>query len=449
MKRVAVFGLALAGTAAARALHARGIEVVLADDSLLPEHHRLAAELGTQVVDISIEIAVSAFLEGVDTLIPAPGVPPRHGLIKAAVQQNIDVRSEIDIAYEWEQLRPGGPRPIFGVTGTDGKTTTTMLAAHLLRAAGNDVAEVGNTDLPFMAAVDGPHDAFVVECSSFRLHFARMFRCDASTWLNFAPDHLDWHESLAAYTQAKQKLWAHVRSTDVAVVPWDNELIMNTAVASGARVVTFGLEHGDYHRDKNTLVSPRGPIIDVEYLWRGMPHDVSNSLAAAALVIESGAVTEKMASQPLQSFVSAPHRIERVGKFDGSDWFDDSKATSPHAALTAIRSFDRLVLIAGGRNKDLDLSQMATEPHRMHGVVAIGDDASLIEDAFRGICDVKTAQSMSEAVLMARALTMPGVSVVLSPGCTSYDWYRNYNERGDDFQKIVRATFGRAAGGQS
>jgi UDP-N-acetylmuramoylalanine--D-glutamate ligase len=449
MNRVAVFGLARAGTATARALVGRGFDVVLADDALNATHHQFANELGCRLIDVSSSSGRQEFLDGVDTLVPAPGVPPRHLLIQEALNTEITVRTEIDIAYEWEQARMGGPRPILGITGTDGKTTTTMIAAHLLREAGRNVAEVGNTDVPFMEALDGAHDAFVVECSSFRLQFTEMFRCDGSVWLNLAHDHLDWHETFEAYTEAKKRLWVHARPSDIAVVPYNNDLIKNAAVKSGARVISFGLEGGDYRRDGDALVSPRGHVANVSTLWRCLPHDITNSLAAVALVVESGLLTDNMVEKPLQTFKSARHRIELVGEFDGSEWFDDSKATSPHAALTAIRGFDRLVLIAGGRNKDLDLSQMASEPQRMHGVVAIGDDAALIEDAFRDVCPVVRANTMEEAVNVARSLVTQNVPVVLSPGCTSYDWYSNYNERGDDFQNCVRRAFASDSGSQS
>ena len=449
MNRVAVFGLARAGTATARALVARGYEVVLADDAPNSAHGHFADELGCQLIDVSLPSGRQEFLDGVDTLVPAPGVAPRHALIQHALHSGVTVRTEIDIAYEWEQSRTGGPRPILGVTGTDGKTTTTMIAAHLLREAGRDVAEVGNTDIPFMEALDGTHDAFVVECSSFRLQFTEMFRCDGSVWLNLAHDHLDWHETFEAYAEAKKRLWVHARSSDIAVVPYNNDLIKNAAVDSGARVVSFGLDGGDYRRDGDALLSPRGHVANVSTLWRGLPHDITNSLAAVALVVESGLLTDNMVSKPLQTFTSARHRIELIGEFGGSEWFDDSKATSPHAALTAIRGFDRLVLIAGGRNKDLDLSQMASEPQRMHGVVAIGDDAALIEEAFRNVCPVVRADTMEEAVSAARSMATQNVPVVLSPGCTSYDWYSNYNERGDHFQNCVRRAFSSDNGLQS
>lgn len=443
MKRVAVFGLAITGAAAARALAVRGIDVVLSDDAITDEQRHLASELGCTIVPVVTQSDIAAFLDGVDVLIPAPGVAPHHRVIDSALARGISVRTEIDIAYEWEQQRSGGPRPILGVTGTDGKTTTTMITAALLRSGGRSVGEVGNTDLPFMAAIDQPFDAFVVECSSFRLQFTDVFRCDASVWLNLAPDHLDWHGSLESYIEAKRRLWAYSRTSDVVIAPVNNEMILESARATPARCVTFGIDAGDYTVSSGSLVSPLGVICSVDELWRSLPHDITNSLAAAALVIESGLCAAADLGKPLHNFESAHHRIELIGHFDGSAWYDDSKATSPHAALTAIRSFERIVLIAGGRNKDLDLAQMATEPKRMAGVVAIGDDADTIRRAFEGVCVVRDAMSMDEAVALAHGMTKNGETVLLSPGCTSYDWYNNYNERGDDFQDKVRKYFAR------
>jgi UDP-N-acetylmuramoylalanine--D-glutamate ligase len=443
MHRVAVLGLALTGTAVARAMNARGIMLTLGDNHVSQEHQALAEELGAVLIDMNAADAVDVLLEGVDTLMPAPGVPPSHPAIVAALQRGIAVRSEIDVAYVWEQNRIGGPRPILGVTGTDGKTTTTMMAAHLLRENGFRVAEVGNTDLPFVAAVSSDVDVFVVECSSFRLRFTTQFRCNASVWLNFAPDHLDWHPDLDDYASAKEQMWKFATDADVAVFPVGNERISLAAQRSGARTVSFGLSDADYCVHEGRLLSPQGSLCEVENLWRSMPHDITNSLAAAALVIESGLVSASDLAPALASFTSAHHRIEHIGDFDGSGWFDDSKATSPHAALTAIRAFDSVVLIAGGRNKGLDLNQMATEPHRMAGVVAIGDDAPLIAAAFAGVCEVRMAQDMQSAVLAASSMSSPGVAVLLSPGCTSYDWYSNYNERGEHFTRCVLEHFGK------
>jgi len=441
VQKVAVLGLALTGNAVARALSARGISIRLADNRIIDEHRALAADLGCELIDMSSDNSVDALLQGVDTLMPAPGVPPSHPAIVSALQKGIAVRTEIDVAYEWEQSRNGGPRPILGVTGTDGKTTTTMITAHLLRENGYKVEEVGNTDLPFVAAIDSDADVFVVECSSFRLRFTTLFRCNASVWLNFAPDHLDWHPDLADYAGAKERMWKFATDADVAIFPAGNDVIAQAAERSKARTVSFGLHGADYDVSNDTLKTPLGSLCSVESLWRSMPHDITNSLAAAALVVESGLVKADALRSALANFESAHHRIEFIGEHNGSAWYDDSKATSPHAALTAIRAFDQLVLIAGGRNKGLDLSQMATEPERMVGVVAIGDDASLISSAFEGVCPVVVATDMESAVASAASLVSPGVAVVLSPGCTSYDWYRNYNERGEHFTKCVAQFF--------
>ena len=450
MRRIAVFGLGIAGRATAQALADRGYGIRLGDDTITEAMTSLADEIDAPLYAPSDQ-QVQQLLRDVDTLIPAPGIPPRHPVIEAALRAKISIRTEIDVAYEWEQKRDGGPRPMLGVTGTDGKTTTTMLTASLLRGAGLRAAEVGNTDVPLIAALNDDHDVFVVECSSFRLQYISQFRCEASTWLNFAPDHLDWHPDREHYLNAKAQLWRHAQRSDVAVVPAGNEEIAHIARSSGARVVTFGLSDADYTLRDASLVCPHGSLTTTDSLWRSMPHDITNALAACALVLESGLVSPESIAQSLANFEPAHHRIELVGEFQGSRWYDDSKATSPHASLTAIRAFERLVLIAGGRNKGLDLAAMATEPQRMAGVVAIGDDADLIQQAFSSVCTVVVARSMDEAVREAAAMASPGVHVVLSPGCTSFDWYNNYNERGDDFQRATRALFADsapAAGGE-
>jgi UDP-N-acetylmuramoylalanine--D-glutamate ligase len=203
--------------------------------------------------------------------------------------------------------------------------------------------------------------------------------------------------------------------------------------------VTFGIDSGDYRVENGALVGPRGRIIDVGQLSRALPHDMTNALTASALVLESGLGTVEGVANALSRYHHAPHRIQFVAEVDGVAYYNDSKATSPHAAQAALTSFERIVLIAGGKNKGLDLSSMAAHPGRMRGVVAIGVSAALIGEAFKGVCRVERADSMESAVATARTLATPGDVVLLSPGCTSYDWYSNYGERGDDFARCVRA----------
>jgi UDP-N-acetylmuramoylalanine--D-glutamate ligase len=173
-------------------------------------------------------------------------------------------------------------------------------------------------------------------------------------------------------------------------------------------------------------------------LRRALPHDVSNALVASALCIEAGLATTAQAAMALSNFVAPHHRIEFVAESEGVRWFDDSKATTPHAVVTALRGFESVVLIAGGRNKDLDLAQIAIESGRIKSVIAIGESAEMISQVFAGKKPVAIASSMQEAVEQAARVSVAGDVVLLSPGCTSFDWYGGYAERGDHFAGLVR-----------
>lgn len=431
-----VYGLGIAGKSVARALVRRGERPLLSDDRPSEELERFAAELGSSFVAGD----AATLLRDVDMLLPAPGVPESHEVVVEARRRGMAVLSEIELAYRWEMSRPEGPRPMVGVTGTDGKTTTTMMASAILNAAGRRCVAVGNTETPLIEAIDGDHDAFAVECSSFRLAFTDSFRCVGSVWLNLAPDHLDWHTDMDSYRRSKERIWSHLRAGDVAVAPSSDQSIVATAMASVGRTITFGIDRGDYHLRDVVLSSPHGAIIDRRAMSRSLPHDVANALAATAMCVETGLAGLQHSATVLRSFRHAHHRIELVGEHAGVSWYDDSKATSPHAVAVAVRSFDRIVLIAGGRNKGLDLSPMADEADRMKAVVVIGDSADELARIFDGRTTVRRAATMGEAVEAAASLSSAGDVVLLSPGCTSFDWYSNYAERGDDFQRIVKAT---------
>ena len=437
-----VYGLAIAGEAVARALVKRGERVVLADDSINDRHHELADELGVTLIDGADVNEIDRQLRSVDRVVPAPGVPERHRIISESRALQIPLMSEIEVAYRIEQNRHGGPRPMVGITGTDGKTTTTLMANAILKKSGHRSMAVGNTETPLIAALDTPAQMFAVECSSFRLAFTEQFRVRASVWLNFAPDHLDWHDDLTSYRNAKAKMWQYTRAGDVAVAPAGDEEILGIARDATARTVTFGDDRGDYNAIDGNLTSPHGLIMSANEMKRSLPHDVTNALAAAAICMEAGLAEPQHVAQALAEFEHAPHRIQFVAERDGVRWFDDSKATSPHAVQVALKSFDSIVLIAGGKNKNLDLSSMANQPRRMRAVVAIGQSANEIASAFDGVCEVESATSMLEAIRIARRLSKAGDVVLLSPGCTSFDWYSNYNERGDDFSRLVIGELG-------
>jgi len=433
-----VFGLGVAGMAVANALHGRGETVILADDHATKQHQDVARALNCEFIDATDEVAVVSTLKRITRLAPAPGISESHHVMATARQMGLTISSELELAYNIEELRTGGPRPMLGITGTDGKTTTTLMTAAMLHAAGHKSLAVGNTETPLIAALNTDTQVFAVECSSFRLANCENFRTRASVWLNLAPDHLDWHTNMESYTSAKAQMWAHTRAGDVAVAPVDDAQILRVAHESTARTVTFGATHGDYHAQDGRLNSPHGSIMNIADMKRAMPHDITNALAAAAISIESGLVEPSHVARALSEFDNAPHRIEYVETIDGVQWFNDSKATSPHASAVAIKSFQNIVLIAGGRNKGLDLHELANQPQRVKAVVAIGDDALEIEKAFDGVCRVVRGGSMQEAVRLARTLAVSGDVVLLSPACTSYDWYNNYMERGEDFMQCVR-----------
>ena len=447
-RRALVYGMAVAGEAAARALVARGWDVVVVDDRPTAAGETAAAALGAPYVATPDEAQIEALVAGVELVVPSPGVPETHRTFAAAARLDVPVRSEIDLAWEWEQSRSSGPRPMLAVTGTDGKTTTTLMAVEMLRAAGVRAVDAGNTDTPLVAALDLDIDAFVVECTSFRLAWTSCFRPQAAVWLNLAEDHQDWHVSMQSYRAAKSRIWAFQGPGDVAIGFAPDPVVMEELAAAPAeRHRTFALTDADYHLSDGLLTGPDGPIAATATMARSLPHDVTNALAASALVLESGLATPSAIETALGSFVGAAHRIELVGDDGAVRFYDDSKATTPHAALTAIRAFDHVVLIAGGKNKGLDLSTMGSEPQRMRAVVAIGAAADAIAAVFEGSCPVLRAGSMDDAVAVARRAAAPGDVVLLSPGCASFDWYSGYPARGEDFARCVRELVARNRGG--
>ena len=443
MTTALVYGMAISGEAVARALHDRGVRVLVADDAPTDAKSAAAAAVGAELVANPSTALLDDLVSRCDYVCPAPGVAESHPVIESANRQGKPIRTEIDLAYEWEQQRSGGPRPMLAVTGTDGKTTTTMMAAAMLRCAGLKAAAVGNTELPLIAALDTDVDAFVVECSSFRLNWLAHFRSEASVWLNLAEDHQNWHVSMHAYEQAKARMWSHNRPTDVAIGFAADPVVMRNLAAVIGRKCTFGTEDADYRLEGSTLTGPAGPIADRATMTRDLPHDVSNALAAAAIAIESGLASRAAVAEALATFEHPPHRIEPVGEFAGARWYNDSKATTPHAAITAIRGFNDVVLLAGGRNKGLDLASMANEHRRVKAVVALGEAAPIIHEAFGPWCEVVEVASMQAAVAAAAGLAEPGDTVLLSPGCASFDWYPDdgYPARGDDFKRLVHSYF--------
>lgn len=427
MAKYLLVGFGVTNQAVADALQKRGHEFVVIDD----KDFSGAPDLATY----------ERLVGSVDVVVPSPGVGDVHVAFDLARRAGVPVRSEFDLAAEWDH------RPLLAITGTDGKTTVTTLTTNMLQASGVRAAAAGNTDVPLLAAIDDPSaEVFVVEASSFRIDHSERFAPSVGTWLNFSPDHLNLHRSLDSYESAKAKLWRDQSPDDVAIGSVDDEVVMRHLRTAPARHITFGLGDGaDYRVDAGRLVTNGGEVLaDVAELPRRFPHDLTNSLAAAATALAGGATIEGC-HDALVRFEGLPHRISLVGELDGVRWYDDSKATTPNATLTATKSFDSIVLIAGGQNKGLDLGVLVEAAPRVRAVVAIGDAAGEVESAFAGVRPVVVAESMSAAVAAARGLAQAGDTVLLSPACASFDWYRSYGERGEDFSSQVRSLFGASA----
>ena len=439
MSRVIVYGLAVAGAATVRALTRHGDEVIVVDDTATDDRRRLAEQLGVELLDRPEDSAFDRLVRSCDLVCPSPGVPETHAIVLAAQGAGIPLVSEIELAYRWEQQRAGGPRPMLAVTGTDGKTTTTLLAVEMLRAAGVRTVDAGNTDTPLVDAIAEDLDAFVVEATSFRLAWTPSFRAEGAAWLNLAPDHLNWHRSMETYEAAKARIWVNQRPADVAVGFTADDVVMRRLRSAPGRQVTFGAAAADYHRAGDVLRGPNGDIAAISAMARALPHDVTNALAASALVLESGLADEAAIARALATFTGPPHRLEHVGTWDDIAWFNDSKATTPHAAAAAIRSFERIVLIAGGYDKHVDLAPMAIDRDRVEVLIALGATAPAVTAAFAGVAQRHVVDDLVAAVELARNVATGGSTVLLSPGCASFDQYSNFEARGDQFRTLVRA----------
>jgi UDP-N-acetylmuramoylalanine--D-glutamate ligase len=431
-----VVGYGVTGRAVTRALITRGVHVIAVDDHPRHETRATAVEDGVELVEAPTPDTLTGLVGDVDLVVPSPGVRFDHPVFALAQAAATAVRGELELASQWAD------RPFVAVTGTNGKTTVTTLVTAMLLASGVRAVAAGNIGLALSDAVASDAEVLVVEASSFQLQLTETFRPSVAVWLNAAPDHLDIHGTFDAYAAAKARIWANQRDGDVAVVNADDPVVVQAARSTPAgRVVTFGRDRGDYHVDAGALRTPEGnEIVSLAALGRVLPHDVSNALAASATAINAGATLDG-ARRALLDVRTLPHRLTLVGEAGGVQWYDDSKATNPHAALAAVDGFDSVVLIAGGQNKGLDLRALATSAERVRAVVAIGEAAAEVEVAFRGLRPVRRARSMRDAVSQAAELARAGDAVLLSPGCASFDWYENYGARGDDFASAVREMF--------
>jgi UDP-N-acetylmuramoylalanine--D-glutamate ligase len=410
--RALVLGLARSGEAAALALARRAVTVVGVDRRKDLDAGRLRAA--------GVEVVLGAddpeLLDGMDLLVKSPGIPAEATLVAAARERGLTVWSEVELGHRLLA------NPILGITGTNGKTTTSELLGEVFRAAGKPVAVAGNVGRP-LTGLDGTlaGDAWIVcELSSFQLEDIEAFRPRVAILLNLTPDHLDRHASLEEYRAAKLRIFENQGPDDVAVVPRGFG-----EIPGGARRVEFDTQDE----------LPAEPIVPGE-------HNRENAAAATAAARAAG-ISDDAIARALRTFEGVPHRLELVGEVGGVRFVNDSKATNPEAAERALSAYPPGIrLILGGSRKRSSYSSLAREASARGVAKAylIGEAADEIAEALAG-AGVRFADSgtLEQAVADAFADAEPGEVVLLSPACASYDQFRDFEERGERFRDVVAA----------
>ncbi len=413
-----VLGAARSGAAIVRFLHRRGEA---------PAHVFDAGRAGTvEGEPIRTGAWDRVLLEGIDRVVASPGFPETGTPISDALAAGIPVLSEIELAAGAISV------PLVAVTGTNGKTTVTTLVDDMLNAAGIRSAAVGNIGSPLCDAELLDVDALVVETSSFQLRFIEAFRPDVAVVLDVTEDHLDWHGDVAAYRAAKARITERQGPEDVLVHSAEDPGARAIAASSAAICIPVSgtsLPDGGWGTAGDGLHLPGGVVPAVPTLDAAYRLDlVAAATAASAIGAEHDAIAGVVAG-----FSTGRHRREQVGVVAGVAFVNDSKATNPHAAAAAIDAYPSVVVILGGRNKGLDLARLLVRDS-VKAVVGIGEAGAALADSHEGI---EAVDSMEEAVRAAAALAGPGDTVLLAPGCASFDMFGSYEERGDAFRDVV------------
>ena len=448
-KQVTVVGGARSGRAVAQLLAEAGAEVFLTEQG--PSTEGLEDMLDAAGVEYEFEGHTSRAIEA-DFFVLSPGVPTQSNIVQQAQRAGLSIYSEIEVASWFCEA------PIVAITGTNGKTTTTSLTGHVFRqaladASGREAIVAGNIGYPFSDYVmdAGPEDVVVLEVSSFQLDHVDTFHPAVSVILNITPDHLDRYDhDFNAYAQAKFNIFRNQGTGDVVVYNRDDDLVRDyvtwAAEEQGMRPLGFTLTNepgpGAYLQDDRIFlrIEDGEPLMQRDELALRGRHNLYNSLAAAvsARVME---VERDVIRESLAGFEGVPHRLEEIRTVDGVLYVNDSKATNVNAVWYALESFDRpVVLIAGGRDKGNDYTDLKPLVRKgVRAVVAMGESAEKVYEELGTEAEERgKARSMEEALNLAQDFAESGDAVLLSPACSSFDMYENYEERGDIFRRLVK-----------
>lgn len=447
-RKALVYGLGLSGRAAARLLLSRGVEVTAVD-------RRNAVELALEKVDggslagaeglhLLLGQEPETLPSGVDGVVVSPGVPSDRPLLEAARASGLPVISEVELAF------PFLSGPVIGITGTNGKSTTTELTGALLAAAGHQVEVCGNIGRPLSDRVEGGSGRlFVVELSSFQLENLVTFRPRAAALLNLAPDHLDRYSSMEAYAAAKRHLFDGQEEGDLAIFNAGDEWSRRLAGGVRARRRFFsgtGSVEDGCRLEKDDVVEVEPGKAPRRLFSRGdLPlagqHNLENAMAAALLAVRFGAEEEHIV-RGLQGFSGLPHRMQDLGEKAGVRYFDDSKGTNVAATAKSLEGLadGSVHLILGGLHKGDDPRLLAGLVERkVRRLYLIGEAAETFAEALGGVVSTERVGTLDRAVARAAAAARHGDVVLLSPACASFDQFVSYAHRGERFQQLVRA----------
>jgi len=442
-KKVLVVGLARTGAAALQFLSKRGAKVKVSDAKTAAELAPFLGPLKGLSVEWEMGGHTESFFADADLIVMSPGVPLNLPAVEKSRAKGIPVIGEVELAFRF--LR----RPLIAITGTNGKTTTTTLIGEMLKGSGKKVFVGGNIGNPLISYVEGPQDDdwVVAEISSFQLEGVSEFRPKISVLLNLTEDHLDRYETFGDYAAAKERIFAKQKKEDYALLNADDPLTFaltrrlepQVLLFSARREVSFG-----------SFLTPEGIIFqgpngngirerfDLSRLKIKGAHNLENLMAAIAVCKMCGCPREAL-QRVMDEFPGIEHRLEWVRRLDGVSYFNDSKGTNVGSVVKSLQSFEEpVILIAGGKDKGGDygpLKELIAE--RVKGMALIGEAKDRMFAALGGLTESAKLGSLEEAVRWARSKARPGEIVLLSPACSSYDMFANYQERGNRFKEIV------------
>ena len=420
-----VVGLGKSGTAAAALLRAKGATVTGADDAKV-------------AFDGEVRPVTPAALRGVDLIVASPGLPLSLTIFAEARARGLQILAEVELAARFIE------EPLLGITGTNGKSTTTALCGHLLETAGLRVFTGGNLGnaLSNRVALGKKLDATVCELSSYQLEGIDELRCASATVLNVTPDHLDRYPSLDAYAAAKARIFENQRQGDSAVINLADARVAALQTNPGVRRRTFdprGPSEADGAWPVKNKIRVGGALLGLTALTLRGAHNVENALAACLLARHLGIGADAL-QRGLDTYPGLPHRLEPVRVFGGVEWINDSKATNVDSVEKSLSAFEHgVILILGGRGKGAPYAPLhALVVQKVKALLTIGEEAEKIAAELGDAAPLTACGDLVTAVARARELSQTGDTVLLSPACASYDQFKNFEDRGDRFKALVR-----------